>query len=58
MQLIEQAKELVRESQAAGLMLETDKSNQVGNQLYPRTGFVLNSGSNFYVWDCPDVRNP
>lgn len=56
-QLIEQAKELARESQAAGLMLETDKSNQVGNQLYPRTGFVLNAGSNFYVWDCPGVNN-
>ena len=57
MQLIEQAKELAWQSQAAGLMLETDKSNQVGNQLYPRTGFVLNSGSNFYVWDCPGVNN-
>jgi len=57
-QLIEQAKDLVRKSQAAGLTLETEKSNHIGNQLYPRTGFVLDTSNHFYVWDCPDVRNP
>lgn len=49
--LIEKAKELCRETNACGLLLETAKTNTVGNQLYPRTGFVLESDSNFYVWN-------
>lgn len=49
--LIEKAKELCRETNACGLLLETAKTNMVGNQLYPRTGFVLESDSNFYVWN-------
>lgn len=48
--LIEQAKKLVRESAACGMFLETEKSNLVGNNLYPKTGFSLNEGSNFYEW--------
>jgi GNAT superfamily N-acetyltransferase len=53
LQLIAQAKELALQTKAAGLSLETEKSNIVGNQLYPKTGFVLSEGSNFYSWDCP-----
>ncbi|MGI9530513.1 GNAT family N-acetyltransferase [Lutimonas sp.] len=49
--LIEQAKKLVRESAACGMFLETEKSNLVGNNLYPKTGFSLNEGSNFYEWN-------
>ena len=48
--LIDQAKELVRETQAAGMYLETEKTNDIGNALYPRTGFQLNSVANFYEW--------
>jgi GNAT superfamily N-acetyltransferase len=48
--LIEKAKELCRATNACGLLLETAKTNAVGNQLYPRTDFVLESDSNFYVW--------
>lgn len=48
--LIERAKTLARDTNAAGLMLETEKSNTIGNNLYPATGFELIDGSNFYFW--------
>ncbi len=49
-QLIEKAKELVKETNACGMFLETEKSNMIGNKLYPKTGFELNEGSNYYEW--------
>lgn len=49
--LIEKAKELVKESNACGMFLETEKTNTIGNNLYPKTGFKLNEGSNFYEWN-------
>jgi len=48
--LIDKAKELVKESNACGMMLETEKSNKIGNNLYPKTGFKINELSNFYEW--------
>ena len=48
--LIGRCKQLAFETGAKGLMLETEKSNAIGNRLYPEEGFVLNEGSNFYVW--------
>ena len=50
-QLIESAKTLVQETNACGLFLETEKSNLIGNNLYPKTGLSLNEGSNFYEWN-------
>lgn len=49
--LIEKAKELVKETNACGMFLETEKSNAIGNQLYPRAGFKLNETSNYYEWN-------
>ncbi len=49
--LIEKAKTLVRESGACGMFLETEKTNMIGNNLYPKTGFSLNEASNFYEWN-------
>lgn len=49
--LIERAKQHCRETGACGMYLETAKSNDVGNQLYPRAGFALNADHNFYDWD-------
>ena len=49
--LIERAKQLVRDTSACGMFLETEKSNTIGNNLYPKTGFKLNDGSNFYEWN-------
>ena len=48
--LISKAKELVEQSNACGMFLETEKSNLIGNNLYPKTGFTLNKDSNFYEW--------
>lgn len=48
--LIESAKQLVRDTDACGMFLETEKSNLIGNKLYPKTNFVLNEGANFYEW--------
>jgi ribosomal protein S18 acetylase RimI-like enzyme len=49
--LIEAAKELCFETNACGLILETAKTNTVGNALYPKTGFVLDEEHNYYSWD-------
>ena len=49
--LIEQAKQLVVQTNACGMFLETSKSNVIGNNLYPKTGFKLNEDSNYYEWN-------
>lgn len=48
--LIERAKKLVVDSDACGMFLETEKTNDIGNQLYPKTGFEINAASNYYEW--------
>ena len=50
--LIENAKELAIVTKSAGLILETAKTNVIGNQLYPRTGCIKDEEHNFYSWDC------
>ena len=49
-QLIEAAKQLAKETNACGLLLETAKTNTIGNQLYPTMEFALEENSNFYFW--------
>ncbi len=49
--LIERSKELVRQSGACGMFLETEITNTIGNKLYPRAGFRLNETTNFYEWE-------
>jgi GNAT superfamily N-acetyltransferase len=48
--LIDAAKQLAIETKAAGLLLETEKTNAIGNQLYPAAGFTLYNETNFYWW--------
>jgi ribosomal protein S18 acetylase RimI-like enzyme len=48
--LIDRAKQLTRETHAAALLLETAKSNAIGNNLYHRTDFVLDTDHNYYSW--------
>jgi ribosomal protein S18 acetylase RimI-like enzyme len=50
--LIDCAKKLVDETNAAGLILETSKSNTIGNNLYRRADFKLDLDHNYYAW-CP-----
>jgi GNAT superfamily N-acetyltransferase len=48
--LIDEAKKLCRDTGACGMFLETAKSNDIGNMLYPKVGFELNADHNFYDW--------
>ena len=50
-QLIDEAKKLCIETNACGLVLETAKTNDIGNNLYPKTGFTLDTEHNYYSWD-------
>lgn len=50
-QLLERAKQLARETDACEVMLETAKSNEIGNQLYPSAGFELGTDFNWYHWE-------
>ena len=53
--LIEHVKDMARKTGAVGVVLQTDKSNEIGNKLYPRTGFELDSAvCNYYGWYNPD----
>ena len=48
--LIDRCKEFCAETDACGLMLETEKTNDIGNSLYPRCGFVYDGAHNYYHW--------
>ena len=53
--LIEHVKDMARKTGAVGVVLQTDVTNDIGNKLYPRTGFELDSAScNYYGWYNPD----
>ena len=47
--LINEAKKLAKSNNACGILLETEKSNDIGNHLYPSMDFEL-EGNNFYFW--------
>lgn len=54
-ELIEKAKQLAKFTNASGILLETGKSNDVGNQLYPSCGFEIYDEVNFYEWTNKDL---
>jgi len=47
--LIQKAKEMAKSNNACGILLETEKSNDIGNKLYPSEDFELEE-NNFYFW--------
>ena len=49
--LIDRAKSLCIETDACGMILETAKTNGIGNNLYIKTEFSLDAEHNFYSWD-------
>ncbi|MFC3158900.1 Ribosomal protein S18 acetylase RimI [Chryseobacterium arachidis] len=53
-ELIEESKELAKFTDAAGILLETGKSNDIGNKLYPACGFEIYDEVNFYEWTNTD----
>ena len=54
--LIERCKLLAKESDACGIMLETEKNNIEGNKLYPSEGFLLMDSTEFYIWENNDLK--
>ncbi|MBA5791886.1 GNAT family N-acetyltransferase [Flavobacterium sp. xlx-214] len=48
--LIDRSKKWCEETGACGLMLETEKMNNIGNQLYPRCDFEYDGAHNYYHW--------
>jgi GNAT superfamily N-acetyltransferase len=48
--LMERAKQLARETHAVGVMLETAKTNDIGNHLYQKVDFQLDTDFNWYHW--------
>ena len=50
-QLMDAAKQLAIQTQSAGILLETEKSNTIGNRLYPSAGFSAYNQTNFYWWE-------
>ncbi|MCF3107596.1 GNAT family N-acetyltransferase [Niabella sp. CC-SYL272] len=48
--LIDRCKQWCEETGACGLMLETEKTNAIGNKLYPRCGFEYDGLHNYYHW--------
>ena len=49
--LINAAKELCKKTDACGFMLETEKSNLIGNNLYVKVGLSLDADHNYYSWE-------
>lgn len=49
--LLERSKRLTIDTDAAAVILETEKSNTIGNQLYPFAGFTLEDDVNHYYWE-------
>jgi GNAT superfamily N-acetyltransferase len=50
-QLICAAKQLANQTDSSGILLETEKTNSIGNNLYPSSGFHLYDKNNFYWWE-------
>ncbi|UPZ35715.1 GNAT family N-acetyltransferase [Sphingobacterium sp. PCS056] len=48
--LIDRSKLWCEETNACGLMLETEKTNDIGNSLYHRCGFEYDGLHNYYHW--------
>jgi GNAT superfamily N-acetyltransferase len=49
--LLYKAQEFSQETNSCGLILETAKTNDIGNRLYPAVGFVLDEEHNYYTWN-------
>jgi GNAT superfamily N-acetyltransferase len=49
--LMNEAKVFATKTHSAGLIIETEKSNTIGNTLYPKVGFELDVEHNFYFWN-------
>lgn len=49
--LMDAAKDLCKTTNSCGMILETAKTNIIGNNLYPKTGFELDNEHHYYSWN-------
>jgi ribosomal protein S18 acetylase RimI-like enzyme len=49
--LLTEVQAFAQASNSSGLILETAKTNAIGNNLYPAAGFVLDEEHNYYTWE-------
>lgn len=49
--LLEAAQNHCKNTNGCSVILETEKSNIIGNHLYPKMGFELDNDHNYYSWD-------
>ncbi|TAH24545.1 MAG: GNAT family N-acetyltransferase [Cytophagales bacterium] len=49
--LIEEVKKFAKTTISCGFILETEKKNLIGNNLYLKVGLNLDKEHNFYFWD-------
>ena len=56
--LINECKEICRQSGSCGMILETAKDNAIGNSLYLKTGFLPDSDHNYYEWETNNIATP
>lgn len=50
-ELILRARQLCRDTDACGMYLETENTNEIGNRLYTKMGFKPMNEVTFYNWD-------
>lgn len=53
--LINECKNLCRQTNSCGMILETAKDNTIGNDLYLKTGFLPDSDHNYYEWEIDSI---
>ena len=56
-QLLEAAQDHCKITNAKGVSLETEKTNLIGNQLYPKMGFEADQEHHFYFWENPSFSS-
>lgn len=54
--LLDKAKELSRQTGSVGLLLETERTNVIGNKLYPSAGFKKDEEHHYYF--CETRESP
>lgn len=57
MQLLKFAQVFAIETNTKGISLETENTNAIGNQLYPKVDFKKDKEHNFYFWNNPNFSS-
>ena len=55
--LLKAAQEYCIRTNAKGISLETEKTNLIGNELYPKMNFICDQEHHFYFWENPSFSS-